>query len=510
MIKKALLVIALVTPLCTHAQTESSSGNIDAAVTKLEVLIANTMQETGVPGLAVAIVYKGETKLIHGYGYRKLGDKAEVDQDTVFEIASLSKPISSTIVASLVGTGEVGWDDRIETLDPPFKLSDSMATEKLTIRDLFAHRSGLPTSAGDVLEDLGYSRPEILRKLRFIPLAGPFRQTYHYSNFGLTEGAMAAVRATGKTWEEVAQEHLYSKIGMSSTSSRYSDYVNNPNKAALHYFQDGVYKNWFDREADAESPAGGVSSNVSDLAKWMQLQLNGGAFGGQQIVNQAALEETHRAQICRSPNPVAPGKCTEGYYGLGWNVASDAQGRLMVSHSGGFDLGSATAVYLLPSEQAGCVVLTNGTPTGIPESLCLSFLDELRYGRVQKDYFELFKQFFADNLRKTQDSSPDYSKLSPPRNSSPCGSLSVYKGTYVSALYGKLRIDVEQNHLVLRLPPRDAYYELTHWDGDTFTFNLTSENTGIARRGLTFLHGGKQVLVESLAIVNDGVFTKVN
>ena len=308
MIKKALLVIALITPLCTRAQTESGTVNIDAAVTKLEALIAKTVLETRVPGLVVAIVYKSETKLIHGYGYRKLGAKDEVDQDTVFEIASLSKPITSTIVASLVGTGEVRWDDRIETLDPPFKLSDWMATERLTIRDLFANRGGLPTSAGVVLEDLGYNRPEILRKLGFIPLAGPFRQTYHYSNFGLTEGAMASVGATGKTWEEVAQERLYSKIGMSSTSSRYSDYVNNPNKAALHYFQDGVYSNWFDREADAESPAGGVSSNVRDLAKWMQLQLNGGAFGGQKIVDQVALEETHRAQICRSPNPVVPGK----------------------------------------------------------------------------------------------------------------------------------------------------------------------------------------------------------
>jgi hypothetical protein len=62
----------------------------------------------------------------------------------------------------------------------------------------------------------------------------------------------------------------------------------------------------------------------------------------------------------------------------------------------------------------------------------------------------------------------------------------------------------------MRLPPRDAYYELTHWDGDTFTYYFASENTGVARRGVKFLDGGKRLLVENLAIVNDGVFTKVN
>lgn len=88
----------------------------------------------------------------------------------------------------------------------------------MTIRDLFSHRSGLPTGAGDVLEDLGYSRSEVLHRIRLVPLAGAFRESYHYSNFGLTEGAIAATLKTGKTWEELSEQQLYSKIGMRSTS----------------------------------------------------------------------------------------------------------------------------------------------------------------------------------------------------------------------------------------------------------------------------------------------------
>jgi CubicO group peptidase (beta-lactamase class C family) len=514
MVKKALLLAAVTALFCAPGQTETpSSGNIQTALTKLDSYIGDAMQKTNLPGLAVGVVYQGRVVFLKGYGVRKLGDPAKVNPDTVFEIASVSKPLASTIVASLVGSGEVSWDDRIQALDPDFELSNKAASEQVTIRDMFSHRSGLPTGAGDVLEDLGYSRPEILHRIRLVPLAGQFRVTYHYSNFGLTEGAIAATLATGKTWEEVAQQQLYGKIGMHSTSSRYSDYENNPNKAALHYLlEDGVYKNWFVREADSEAPAGAVSSNVRDLANFLELQLGEGAFNGQQVVDKAALEETHKPEICSAvEGPVPPGQCPGSYYGLGWNVGKDASGALRLSHSGAFDLGSATAVYLVPAEQLGIVVLTNGTPVGIPEAVSQSFLDYFRYGSAQDDYLAKYKPIFEELTRETQDSSVDYSKLTPPSSPSAPGQLSAYKGTYVSPYYGKLEIDVERNQLIMRLPPRGAYYELTHWDSSTFTYYFASENTGVARRGVKFLDGGKQVLVENLAIVNNnGIFTKVN
>jgi CubicO group peptidase (beta-lactamase class C family) len=512
MIKKTLLIAALTLLVCARARPQTtSSGDINTALTQLDAYVQDSMKKTNIPGLAVAVVYQGRVVFLKGYGVRKLGNPTKVDPDTVFEIASVSKPIASTVVASLVGEGIVSWDDRIQTLDPHFTLSDPAATAQVTIRDLFSHRSGLPTGAGDVLEALGYSRPEVLQRIRLVPLAGPFRERYQYSNFGLTEGAIAATLKTGKTWEELSDQQLYSKIGMRSTSSRYSDYENNPNKSALHYLQDGVYKNWFVREADSESPAGGVSSNVRDMANFIELQLADGVFNGKQVVDKAALDETHKPQICKDPvAPVAPAKCKDGYYGLGWNVGRDDDGELTLSHSGAFDLGTGTAIYLLPSRQLGIVVLTNGTPIGLPEAIGVSFLDFFRYGSAKQDYLALFKPIFDNMFRETQDFSQDYSKLPPPSNPPPGGQLSAYAGTYVSPYYGTLQIEVKGNQLILRLPPRDAYYELTHWAGDTFTYYFASENTGVARRGVRFMGGGKQVLVENLAFVNNGVFTKVN
>ncbi|TIT55779.1 MAG: beta-lactamase family protein, partial [Mesorhizobium sp.] len=92
------------------------------------------------------------------------------------------------------------WDSKIADLDPAFRLAEAYPTSQLTIRDLFSHRSGLPGTAGDDLEDIGYDRAEILHRLRFVPPSSSFRAGYSYSNFGLTEGAVAAAMPTGKSW----------------------------------------------------------------------------------------------------------------------------------------------------------------------------------------------------------------------------------------------------------------------------------------------------------------------
>jgi CubicO group peptidase (beta-lactamase class C family) len=87
---------------------------------------------------------------------RKAGEPAPIDADTVFQLASVSKSIASTVVAVLVSQHKVSWDDRIADIDPDFKLSNASVSKKVTIRDLLSHRSGLPTSAGDELEGLGF------------------------------------------------------------------------------------------------------------------------------------------------------------------------------------------------------------------------------------------------------------------------------------------------------------------------------------------------------------------
>jgi CubicO group peptidase (beta-lactamase class C family) len=511
MLVSIFLASWLLSASAAQDKSPAFSQNINSAIMKLDAYIRDSLGTTKVPGVAVAIVYRDQVVFLRGYGVRKVGEAARVDPDTVFEVASLSKPITSTILASLVGQGKVQWDDRVADLDPDFQLSSTETTRQITIRDFLSHRSGLATSSGDMLEDLGYSRPEILYRMRYLSLPGMLGKTYAYSNFGYTTSAIAAAKKVGKPWETIADEQLYSRLGMTSTSSRFSDYENRPDKAALHIFIDGQPVNRFVREADAESPAGGVSSSARDLAQWMRLQLNQGKWNGKQIIDANALAETHEPQICRVPaNPEKPNECPgDKYYGLGWDVGKDGLGHTQIGHSGAFFLGAATSVYLVPEEHIGILALTNGMPVGLPESICLYFLDLVNYGKPQHDYLNLTSKLFAQMIAETQDASANYAVLPTPKSPAPARPLTDYAGKYSNEYFGTLDVAVEDNRLVLRLPPRQAYYELTHWDGDTFTYYFAGENTGRGRRGAKFSPDKNQVLIENLAPEHHAVFTKL-
>ena len=505
-----LLFFSLTLFSFAQSQPPISAESVNSALADLDSYIRSSLTTTKVPGVAVAIVYNGKVMFLRGYGVRKVGEPAQVDPDTVFEIASFSKPIASSIIASLVGQGKISWDDRIADLDPGFQLSSAETTRQVTIRDFLSHRSGLATLSGDMLEDLGYSRPQILYRMRYLPLPGQLGKTYAYSNFGFTTGAIAASLKVGKPWEEIADEQLYKPLGMTETSSRFSDYENNPNKAALHIFVDGQPVNRFVREADAESPAGGVSSSARDLAKWMQLQLDSGKWNGKQIIDAAALVETRKPEVCRnSPDPAKPNECPgNSYYGLGWDVGKEIQGHAEISHSGAFFQGAATAVYLVPDEHLGVLALTNAMPVGLPEAICLHFLDMVNYGKEQHNYLALAGNALSAMIKATQDSSPDYSTMPAPQNPATAKPLSAYAGKYTNKYFGDLEVAVEGGRLILRLPPRGAYYELSHWDGDTFTYYFASENTGRGRRGAKFSPDKNEVLIESLAPENNAVFTR--
>lgn len=512
--RNAIVALALCwSALFCAAQAKPSitAETVNNALAQLDPYIRAALTSTKVPGVSVAVVYNDKVVFLRGYGLRKAGEQAQVDPDTVFEIASFSKPITSTILAFLVGEGKISWDDRIVDIDPGFQLSSPETTRQIAIRDFLSHRSGLATESGDMLEDLGYSRPNILYRMRYLPLPGQFRKTYAYSNFGYTTGAIAAATKIGKPWETIADEQLYSQLGMTSTSSRFSDYEDRANKAALHVFINGEPVNRFVREADAEAPAGGVSSSARDLAEWVRLQLAGGKWNGKQIINADALAETHKPQICRNPaDPAKPNVCPgEQYYGLGWNVNTDSLGLTQVSHSGAFFQGAATAVYLIPEEHLGVLVLSNSTPIGLPESICLHFLDLVHYGKPQREYLPLLAKVFSQMMSETQDASPDYATMVSPKVAIAAKSLNAYVGKYSNEYFGTVEVSVQGDQLILRLPPRGSYHELAHWNGDTFTYYFASENTGMGRRGAVFTPDKNQVLIEMLSPEHNAVFTRV-
>jgi CubicO group peptidase (beta-lactamase class C family) len=496
--------------LSTAAPAEKShvpSEQVTHAIQEIEKLAQKQIQENELPGLAIAVVFQNKTVYAKGFGVRDVNTKGPVDADTVFQLASVSKSIGSTVVAELVGEGKITWDSKLSVLDPTFEMFDPWVTREITIRDMYAHRSGLPAHAGDLLEDLGFTRAEILYRLRYQHPDSSFRSHYAYTNFGITEGSIAAARAYGLEWEAAATEKLYKPLGMTSASSRYADFVARSNKALGHVLVNGKWVQKFKRDPDAQSPAGGVSSSVKDVAKWVRLQLANGKFDGKQIVDEKALLETHHPNMLTGFNPFTR---LPSFYGLGWNVSYDEQGRLHLNHSGAFALGAATQVNLVPAEQLGIVVLTNAYPIGMAEALGTTFLDTALYGKPTQDWFAIFKQAFSNPAAVGTVLGFDYSK--PPAPPAPALKSGAYVGRYTNDYFGEISIIEKNGGLAIAQGPKNKTFPMQHYDRDTFTYETEGENA-VGRSGVTCTIGpdGKadRVVVENLNVRGEGTFKRV-
>jgi CubicO group peptidase (beta-lactamase class C family) len=451
--------------LATSANAETlTRDRVLSALPQLEKLAQQAINGGAVPGISIAVVYRDEVVYLQGFGLRETGKPEKVDPDTVFQIASLSKPVSSTVVAALVSEGIVDWSSRISDLDPNFALKDAYPTQQVTVRDLFNHRSGLPGNAGDDLEDIGFDRETVMYRLRLVPPASSFRSGYAYSNAGITAGALAAAKPTGKSWEDVAQERLYEPLGMGSTSSRYAEFLARGNKASLHIGGVGRWEAKLKRDPDIQAPAGAVSSSARDLAKWLRLELANGKYEGKQLISADALAATHVPLMARGNNPVTG---AASFYGLGWNVEFGRYG-LTWEHAGAFSVGARTLATLYPEEGLGIVVLANAFPTGVPEGLADSFADLVFQGSVQKDWTKEWDAIYGGLFGPAiQAAKATYGTK--PTPATPPLPVAAYAGTYFNEYVGEARVTDNGGELTLAVgPDGKTAYPMTHFDRDLF------------------------------------------
>jgi CubicO group peptidase (beta-lactamase class C family) len=503
-----LCAIACVSVVATALAGDGvDSARLQTAISKLDTLANGTLQSTGVPGIAIAIVHAEEVVFSKGFGVRAAGMSEKIDADTVFQVASVSKPISSTVLSILVGEGKVDWDDRVVDHDAGFRLHEPFVTDEVRLRDLLCHRSGLPDHCGDLLEDMGYSRAEILRRMRFQPLSG-FRNEYAYTNFGYSEACYAAAKANGQDWSELAAEKLFQPLGMKSTSYRFADYDRAANKALLHVRVDGKWVARNTRQPDAQAPAGGVSSTLNDITKWLMLLVNDGKFGERQLITPAALAETRTPQIVTGFTP-DEGRVVS--YGLGWIVSVERGGRVFWKHSGGFSLGMRTEVAVLPKEKLAIAVFSNAGPTGIPEAMVESFFDWVLDGKLQRDWVEFANRMFDEEAKRELGSQRDYTH--PPSKPSPALPLAAYTGSYANEFFGKIEVVEVQGALVLRMGPKPIEAKVDHWDRDTFTYQPVGEMAG-GRSGVQFSIDPSAradgILIENLNVHGQGRFARQN
>ena len=454
------------------APATATEGEIDAAgvergLAALPAIIDRYWKQTGVPGVAIAVVYDGKVRYLEGVGARQQGKPETVDPDTVFQLASVSKPISSTVVAAAFTKklSSIGWDEPVQKVLPDFLLSDPWVNSHVTAADLFAHRSGLPDHSGNLLEDLGYDRGEILKLHRYYPLKR-FRDNYEYTNYGLTAGAEAIAKASGVAWEDLAQQVLFKPLGMTSSSFDFGDLQQRKNRAAMHTQIDGTWVPNLTADYDPQAPAGSASSSLRDMAAWVTMLL----AEGKPVLE---LKELQRIWKPATVKPAVPEiGAAASFYGLGWNVNYEPTGELRVSHSGAFGRGAATTVTLYPSKGLAFVGLTNGPPVGLPEAIGVEFADYIRYGKsTQKDWVAVIGPYI------TPPETEDQKKYSvAPKDPTPARPAAAYVGRYLNDFYGPLTVSGTDAKLEFTVGPALEKFPLRPYSGDDFFFQTTGED----------------------------------
>ncbi len=431
------------------------------------------------PALGVAVVADGRPLLTRGYGVRKQGAAAQVDEHTLFAIASNTKNVTAAAMAMLVDEGKVKWDTPVRDYLPGFTLSDPVIGERITVRDTLSHRAGFGLGAGDLLfwPNSDRTRAEIMAAVPHVPIEDQFRARYHYCNLMFVVAGEVIAAVSGMPWEDFVQTRILDRVGMSETVPLMSRA--DPTKSALPHgriaplryqgpmtlLSDTIVGIW---DWDAAAAAGGFCTSATDWAKWIGVCLAEGALpDGTRLFSEASARELWRPNIIAgsSPGPTAelPGRSIASTYALGWQV-QDYRGERMVTHGGGSP-GGISATVLIPGRKVG---FSNAEESYLLRSLRSGVADILMGKGEGFDWIADSQRLEAEGREKSLAAAAEIDAKQA-AGAAPSLPLSAYAGTWRDPWYGDIVISQRDGGLWLDFTRSLALKgPLEPYDGDTF------------------------------------------
>lgn len=448
----------------TYAIAQAPKTDIQA----LDQYFEQALDDWQIPGMAIGIVKDGEVVLAKGYGVLEAGKSDPVNEKSIFAIASNTKAFIAAALGILVDEGKISWNDPVQKHLPYFRLYDDYASQQATIKDLLCHRLGLGTFSGDVIwYKSNYTAEETVKRAAEVPQAYGFRAGYGYSNLMFIAAGEVIKAVSGQSWDEFLKERIFDPIGMDRTTTTVRVLPKMGNIAQPHKPVDKMnfpipYVNW-----DNMGAAGGILSSVEDIAKWMQLQIDGGKHGDVQLFSEAAQLEFwtphNNHKVSKGSKMMYPSRNFNGY-GLGWGL-SDYGGHKVAAHGGGYD-GMYSRLTVVPEAKLGIVVLTNSMK-GISTYLTYRALDHF-LGLPEKDWSTIGVQNQERSLeRRANTVQKRYDKRL--KDTQPSVALEGFTGMYRCKMYGDLEVKLENEQLLLlftNAPSLNA--KLSHWHLNTY------------------------------------------
>jgi len=479
--KKVTFVLAfiLVLQLFVYAQT------LDEKLKEIDDYANTVMTTWKGPGMAIAVIKDDKTVLAKGYGVRELGKPDKVDENTLFAIASNTKAFTTASLAILVDEGKLGWNDKVAKYLPDFQMYDPWVTSELTIRDIVSHRSGLDTFSGDLLwYDTTYSTDEMLRRVRYLKPVSSFRTRYGYQNLMYIAAGRIVEKVSGKPWADFVRERILTPLGMNRTTTSVRDMKDN--FAIPHNESGGTLRALPVGFLDNAIGAVRLNSSVSDLSKWVRLQLGRGTFEGKKIFSEAQSWQMWQPNTLQPISEAAwKNNPTRHFnaYAMGWGTY-DYYGRKIINHSGGLD-GMLSYTVLIPEENVGFVILTNNESPSF--QIMMNKIRDVFVNAPKRDWNEEAKSVMAANkTTETEEAKKvDAARVS---GTKPTLAMPAYAGTYTSQMYGDVTVTEENGKLVMRLGPAPNFVaDLEHWHYDTYQIKWRpSVNYNFPRGFVTF------------------------
>ncbi|MEO8108617.1 MAG: serine hydrolase [Ginsengibacter sp.] len=441
--KRTFIFLLFIVSVSVQAQVITSA--------QIDSLTELTLKTFDVPGIAVAVVKDGKVIHAKGYGVRSLNTKQKVDENTLFGIASNSKAFTVAALGMLIDDGKLKWDDKVTDYVPEFRMYNPYVTEEFTIRDLLTHRSGLGLGAGDLMfwpDSSDFTKADMIHNLRYLKQASSFRTKFDYDNNLYMVAGEVVARISGVSWEDFIQKRILDPLNMSSSAPSYKLLRNKSNVIDPHAPVDGVVKVIRRDWNEAADAAGGIYSNLTDVCKWIIMQMNNGKYGKdstKQLFSADVHEEMWTPQTIIPVHGESPYNTHFASYGLGWFL-SDVHGYKQATHTGGL-AGIVTQITLIPELHLGIIVFTNQQSgaafTAITNTIKDSYFDikgrnwvKIYHDRVvanEANAKEITNKVWADiEAQQKNNTKPD---------------VSLFTGTYTDNWFGDVTISLKNGKM---------------------------------------------------------------
>lgn len=446
--------------------TKASQQDLERIISELsgfEALVDSMLIEKKVPGIGIGLIKDGKILMSKGFGYRDYEHKKEVDAETIFAIGSTTKAFVSAGLAILNDENTIDWNTPIKEYFPKFDLVDDIAESEMTPLDLVTHRSGLPRH--DLLwYGTDYSREELFDRLAHLEPTKPFRTSFQYQNLMFMTAGLLIGDKSGSTWEEFTEEEIFRPLGMKNSNFSVDESMKTDNFALPYREKDDKLVQIDFRNIDNVGPAGSINSNVEDMLKWVELQLNRGTIQNKELINDAQFDIMHEPQMIvgKGTNPSLNSEFSAAMYGTGWFIYQ-YDGQKIIQHGGNID-GFSAYVQLLPDSDIGMVFLTNKNGSQLNTPLAMELTDLLLNNDANIDWIQ--RAYIGSDMEDKEEEVDDRRR----KNTKASFPLSDYEGEYVHPSYGTISID--QKSGVLHYNFHSFGGPLEHYHFDVFQGEL--------------------------------------